>query len=180
MEKAAIERYVEDRYKVQMNYYKTTAAQNQKKYKRVQWVLIILSALIPVFAALRVIKIGLANNEVTIDLNNLVLIMSCTVAILTAGLKTFDYQELWISYRTTYEKLKPEIYYYNFGIGPYGGEIINKDSIFVTRIEAILTSEHSNWPPLVKAETKNNDKSSEHTLAKNNVTTDVHDDACSP
>jgi hypothetical protein len=72
------------------------------------------------------------------------------VAILTTGLKTFQYQELWVTYRATYEQLKPEIHYYNFGVGPYGEDGINKESLFINRVETILDKEHQGWPPAKK------------------------------
>jgi len=52
MDKAAFDDYVESRYKKQMEIYSKASAKNQKKYKRFQWILIILSALTPVLAAL--------------------------------------------------------------------------------------------------------------------------------
>lgn len=146
MDKAAFDTYLQERYNNQMTYYSNAAGKNQKKYRRFQWILIVLSALTPVLAALsgRPINIGgVAHNW---DLQIFVVIISAIVAILTTGLKTFNYQELWITYRTTYEKLKPEIYYYNFSIGPYSGTMVDKESLFVTRIEAMLDAEHNQWP----------------------------------
>ncbi|MXV53166.1 DUF4231 domain-containing protein [Pedobacter sp. HMF7647] len=147
MEKEIFEKYVEERYKGQMDYYKNASARNQKRYQQFQWVLIILSALTPVFAALRVGKIGAPGLTSAVDLNVVVLIISSIVAILTTGLKTFNYQELWVNARATYEKLKPEIHYYNFNIGPYGVTGVDKESVFVTRVEEMLTNEHNQWPP---------------------------------
>lgn len=150
MDKANFENYLAERYEKQLTYYNESAALNQRKYKRFQWVLIILSALTPVLAALNGIRLDSAANAPVINLNILVVIVSGTVAILTTGLKTFNYQELWVNYRSTYEKLKPEIYYYNFNIGPYATTDIDKQSLFVTRIEAMLDMEHTQWPPAKK------------------------------
>ncbi len=68
------------------------------------------------------------------------------VTILTAGLKTFQYQELWVNYRATIEQLKPEIFYYKFHVGDYGQAGVDKESLFVTRVEQILNKEHDLWP----------------------------------
>jgi len=141
MDKETFTQYLENRYQKQMEYYSKTSAKNQDKYKNFQWVLIILSALTPVLAAL---------DGKWFSLQIAVVITSAIVAILTTGLKTFQYQELWVNYRATYEQLKPEIHYYNFNIGPYGGEGIDKESLFVTRIEKILDKEHQGWPPSKK------------------------------
>jgi hypothetical protein len=141
MDKAVFDDYVKSRYYDQMKFYDDSAIKNQKKYKQFQWILIILSAITPVLVALI---------DKCPQLQIFVVIISAVVAILTTGLKTFSYQELWITYRATFEKLKPEIYYHNFGAGPYAATDIDRESLFVTRVEAILGAEHSQWPPAKK------------------------------
>ena len=141
MKNEEFDQYVNDRYQGQMAYYSKSSGKNQKKYKRYQWVLIIFSAITPVLAALISMWPVL---QIT------VVVTSALVAILTTGLKTFQYQELWVTYRATYEQLKPEIHYYNFGVGPYGEEGIDKESLFITRVETILDKEHQGWPPAKK------------------------------
>ena len=133
--------YVENRYKDQLSYYSKAADKNQKKYKQFQWVLIILSALTPILAAFF---------DRWPDLQIPVVIISAIVAIITAGLKTFQYQEMWVNYRATNELLKPEIYYYNFSVGPYAEEGVDKETLFVSRVERILDKEHINWPVVKK------------------------------
>ena len=133
--------YLENRYKNQVAYYSRSSAKNQTRYKQFQWVLIVLSAATPILAAFNPEKMQLA-----------VVIISAVVAILTAGLKTFQYQELWINYRATNELLKPEIYYYKFGVGPYAEQGIDKERLFVSRVESILDKEHVNWPAAKKLE----------------------------
>lgn len=139
---AAFKEYVENRYKDQMAYYSKSASKNQKRYKLFQWILIVLSAATPVMAAL---------DEQWVDMQIPVVIVSSAVAILTAGLKTFQYQELWVKYRTTNELLKPEIHYYNFGVGPYAEEEVDREMLFVSRVETILDKEHISWPLIKKA-----------------------------
>ncbi|MEO8151227.1 MAG: DUF4231 domain-containing protein [Bacteroidia bacterium] len=141
MEKEAFEKYLQERYYDQMNYYDKKSGFNQTRYKKFQWVLIVLSALTPVLAAL---------DGKWMNLQMAVVITSAIVAILTTGLKTFQYQELWVTYRATQEQLKPEIYYYRFNIGPYAEASIDKESLFVTRVESILDKEHAGWPPAKK------------------------------
>ena len=122
MDKAVFDEYVENRYKKQMAYYSNASAKNQKKYKLFQWILIILSAVTPVLAAMNGLTLSHAEQIYTIGsqvIQILLVVVSSIVAILTTGLKTFQYQDLWVNYRATYEQLKPEIYYYEFNIGPY-------------------------------------------------------------
>jgi len=141
MDKEVFKDYVENRYKDQMAYYCKSAGRNQKKYKQFQWILIIFSAITPILAAL---------DGKWFSTQIAVVAISALVAILTTGLKTFQYQETWVSYRTTNELLKPEIYYYNFGVGPYAEEGIDKETLFVSRVETILDKEHINWPTAKK------------------------------
>jgi hypothetical protein len=141
MDKKTFDEYVEKRYKDQVAYYDSAAGKNQKRYKLFQWVLIVFAAVTPVLAAL---------DEKWADLHVPVIVISSLVAILSAGLKTFQYQELWISYRASNELLKPEIYYYRFSVGPYAEEGIDKETLFVSRVEAILDKEHINWPAAKK------------------------------
>ena len=162
MDKALFDDYVTNRYKAQMEYYRNSAQKNQKKYKTLQWVLIVLSALTPVLAALNGINWSHDTNANPPDANTssiishlvqiLLVVIASIVAILTTGLKTFRYQDLWVIYRATYEQLKPEFYYYEFNIGPYGAANADKESIFVTHVEAILSNEHGQWKPTAKLE----------------------------
>ncbi len=159
MDKTIFDQYVQERYLKQLEYYSKLSAKNQGKYNKFQWILIILSALTPVFAALGSFKPDLIGGiDLKSTLNLMVIVVSVIVAILTTGLKTFNYQELWASYRSTYELLKPEIHYYNFNVGPYGATGVDKESLFVTRIEGVLNAEHVNWPP-AKKQTDQKDKS---------------------
>jgi len=141
MDKEVFKDYVENRYKNQMSYYSKASGKNQKRYKQFQWVLIIFSAITPILAAF---------DGKWVSLQIPVVFVSAIVAILTAGLKTFQYQEMWANYRATNELLKPEIYYYNFSVGPYAEEGIDKETLFVSRVETILDKEHINWPVVKK------------------------------
>lgn len=138
MDKATFNEYLEKRYYEQLSYYDSSSKKNQRRYKNIQWVLIILSTLTTILAALPKTE--------GFDFKYLIVISAALVTILTSGLKTFQYQELWITYRSTMEQLKPEIYYYNFGVGDYGKPAADKECLFVTRIEQILSKEHTEWP----------------------------------
>ncbi|MBK6483126.1 MAG: DUF4231 domain-containing protein [Chitinophagaceae bacterium] len=149
MNKTNFEDYLKNRYEDQMNYYSKKAAENKDKYRKYQWALIILSALTPVIAALDSIpiKLDFINVDISVQTKMIVVTISAIVAILTTGLKTFNYFELWVTYRRTNEELKREIYYYNFYVGPYGLPDINRESLFVMQVENILDKEHGQWAP---------------------------------
>ena len=168
MDKALFDEYVESRYKKQMQYYDSASAKNQKKYKSYQWILIILSAVTPVLAAMSGLTITHEEKIYTLGsqvLQILLVVVSSVVAILTTGLKTFQYQDLWVNYRATYEQLKPEIHYYEFNIGPYSVAGVDKESVFVARVEAILNAEHVQWPVAKKLQDAQN-KTANKEMAK--------------
>ena len=148
MDSESFKEYLKNRYYDQLNYYEEASGKNQKRYKYIQWVLIVLSALTPVLASIN------KNN----DIQFVVIIVSAIVAILTTGMKTFQYQELWITYRATCEQLKPEIHYYNYNVGPYGEPNVNKEALFISRVEAILDKEHQAWPPANKLKEENKEE----------------------
>jgi len=165
MDKEAFDHYLKDRYEGQMGYYKSANRKNQKKYRYFQWILIVLSAIAPVLTAL-ITKWP--------ELQIAVVVITALVAILTTGLKTFQYQELWVNYRATYEQLKPEIHYYNFSVGPYGEAGVDKESLFVARVETILDKEHQGWPPAKKIkEDRNQDENSATPPANSENLTDA-------
>ncbi len=144
----AFNEYLEKRYYDQLKFYHDASGKNQKRYKTFQWVLIILSTLTTILAAL-------PKNE-NFDIQFVVVLSAASVAISTAGLKTFQYQELWVNYRSTIEQLKPEIYYNNFNVGDYGLPGIDKESTFVFRVEQILNKEHDGSPAAKKLQEQSN------------------------
>ena len=70
--------------------------------------------------------------------------MAALVAISTAALKTFKYQENWISYRTTAETLKKEIHFYEATIQGYEN-VEDKEALFVERVESLISRENTFW-----------------------------------
>ena len=175
MDKITFNEYVETRYNGQLQFYSNKSALNQKRYKKYQWVLIILSATTPVLAALSGPSLGLTEKIPLAgpSLQVLLIVISAVVAILTTGLKTFDYQQLWITYRSTYEKLKPEIHYYNFSVGPYGAKGVDKETLFVTRVEAILGAEHMQWAPPKLLQDNQNQQPQDAAVAPDQGSTEV-------
>lgn len=138
MDSATFAKYLTERYQDQLNYYEGASGKNQRKYKYFQWALII-------FSTLTTILVALPKPE-KFDTQYVIVGTAAIVTILTSALKTFQYQELWVTYRSTIERLKPEIYYYTFNVGDYGQSGVDKETLFVTRVEGILGKEHDAWP----------------------------------
>ena len=138
METTAFIEYLDKRYKGQLEHYSAASRKNKKRYNNFQWILIILSTLTTILAA-----VPLDDYKA---FRYVIVVSAGLVAILTAGLKTFKYEELWVNHRSTTEQLKPEIYKYQFNVGGYGIPGVDKETLFVSEVEKILAKEHYSWP----------------------------------
>jgi hypothetical protein len=144
MDQDAFSQYLKDRYEDQIDWYDRKAARNQTIYRWMQWTLIVLAAITPILIELDLKPLGWLQWAT---------LTSAIVAILTAGMKTFKYQENWINYRTTCETLRKERYFYDAGLGDYGTEK-DKEAIFVERVESLISRENTMWVSTHKAEPK--------------------------
>ena len=138
MDQQNFDDYLKNRYWDQINYYEVKAGQNQRIYRYLQWMLIILAALTPALIELDL------NALFGKGLGHIATLTSVTVAILTAALKTFKYQENWINYRTTCETLKKERYFYEAGLGDYQNSD-DRQAQFIDRVEALISRENTLW-----------------------------------
>src|SRR5262245_26870307 len=97
MEQTKFDEYVNGRYTGKITWYDIRAVRNKRFYLVLQSAVIALSASIPVL----VVSLGESYKWLNAGLGVL-------LAIGTAGLKTFKFQENWINYRSTAETLKRE------------------------------------------------------------------------
>ena len=147
MDQTTFSKYVEDRYVDQVNWYDGKARENQTKYRRLQWVLIILAAMTPALIELDL------NELIGKGFGHLATVTAGVVAILTAAMKTFKYQENWINYRTTCEALRREKYYLDGAIGEYKNTA-NKEALFIERAEGLMARENTLWISTQKSDSK--------------------------
>jgi len=133
MDKDKFEDYIKSRYRKEISWYDNKAIWNHRAYQVFQWAAIILSAST---AVLVVIGDG--------PLKWFAVVIAVLVAISTAALKTFKYQENWISYRTTCETLRKEYHYYEAGIHGYE-DVDDKEALFVDRVESLISRENTLW-----------------------------------
>lgn len=133
MDKTNFDKYLKDRYEGQINWYETKSAKNKKYYTFFQWGVIVLSAILPVLVVL-----------LTHELKWVTATIAAILAIGTAGLKTFKFQENWVNYRTIAETLKKERYFYEAELDDYK-DTSDKESLFVERVESLISREHSLW-----------------------------------
>ena len=127
------EEYLKERYQDQIEWYSKKSSQNKRYYQRFQWIIIVISASLPG----RILIIPAKWEFITV-------LFSVVLAITTAAVKTFRFQENWINYRTVAEALKKEKHYYNAGAIEYA-TAENKKQLFVERVEALISRENSLW-----------------------------------
>lgn len=133
MDKDQFNSYLESRYRKETDWYDKKAIWHHKIYQIFQWTAIILSVFTPV---LILVGDGLVRW--------FAVAIAVLVAISTAALKTFKYQENWINYRTTCETLKKEYYFYEAGIQGYEG-VEDKEALFIQRVESLISRENTLW-----------------------------------
>ena len=131
MEEERFEEYLKERYEVQVKWYDNRASQNRQYYQWFQWAVIITAAFVPVLVVLMPFKWITA-------------ILSTVLAIAATALKTFKFQENWISYRTIAETLKKEKSYYDARAVEYA-TAEDKKQLFVERVEALISRENTLW-----------------------------------
>ena len=123
-----------NRYQDQINWYDSKAVKSKHFYNVFQWGVIILSAISPILVVTltespwKWVAVG----------------VTVLLAIGTAGLKGFKYQENWINYRSVAEALKKEKYFYAAGVDDYAN-LSDKEATFVKRVEALISGENSIW-----------------------------------
>lgn len=147
MEQEKFSEYLKDRYEDQIGWYDRKAADNQRIFKWLQWAVIVLAAITPILIELKLA--GLFGHVPTLT--------SAIVAILTAGLSTFKYQEHWINYRTTCEALRKEKHFYDAELGDYR-TADDKAGLFVGRVENLISRENTMWVSTQKTESKSEEQ----------------------
>ena len=155
MDKDSFEKYLKDRYFPEVDWYDQKSMINQKKYKILQFGLIILSSLTPVLIFIEKLEM---TKEIT-WLFWLPAITAVLVAIFAALIKTFNYQENWLDYRTTCETLRKEKYLYDAKVGEYKGSI-EPEALFVERVESLISRENTLWLATQKTDEKKKNSSS--------------------
>ena len=142
MEEEVFEKYLKERYECQVKWYDKRSSQNKWYSQVFQWTAIIISASIPVLVASMS------------DWKWPAIVLAIVLAIATAALKTFKFEENWISYRTVAETLKKEKYYYDARATEYA-TAEDRKRLFVERVEALISSENTLWMAI---QTKKEDK----------------------
>ncbi len=138
MDKKRFQKYLQERYYIEIKWYDSKSLWNHSVYKWFQGMLIILSTITPVLILLSIMF------PVYSILRASPVITAVAVAIITASLKTFKFQENWINYRTICETLKKEIHFYEAKIDVYADNDDN-EALFVERVESLISRENTLW-----------------------------------
>jgi len=149
VEPEAFKEYITDRYEDQINWYEMKASSNKRYYQIFQWVVIILSAVTPALVVLSSPDILSTQNIFRPWIWGAAIVVSTLLAIGTAGVKTFKFQENWTNYRATAERLIQEKIFYDANVGDYG-HVESKQTLFVERVEALLSGENAKWSEVQK------------------------------
>ena len=129
--------YIAQRLDDQIRWYDLKSVSNQRWYKGLRMIQFTAAALIPFLTGF---------TEPAKPVWNLTVgLLGVLIAIITAMLDLYRFQEHWIEYRTTSESLKKEKLLFLTESEPYRNESPTKFQLFVQRVEALISKENSNW-----------------------------------
>ena len=131
--------YLQDRLEDQIDWYSKKSQTNQKWFKNLRLLEIVLATLIPFLAG---IGDALPCHQIIIGGIGVVIAISAGLAAIN------KYQENWIQYRTTAESLKHEKYLYKTKCKPYDSD--GSLQILVQNVENLISKENSHWSKLSK------------------------------
>jgi hypothetical protein len=69
--------------------------------------------------------------------------LAAVIVVLEGAQQVYQFQEHWITYRSTAEALKHERYLYLAQAGPYAGD--DRHSQLAERLEGLISQEHTKW-----------------------------------
>ncbi len=133
--KITSEDYLKNRLDEQIEWYGKKSVWNQKCFKRLRLVEIVAAAMIPFLTA----YISDDGDWLKWVVGGLGLIIAVFSGI--AGL--YKFQENWLTYRSSAERLIQERYLFSTGAEPYDGD--NPFKLLVKRVEATLAHENKQW-----------------------------------
>ena len=134
--------YIKNRLDDQISWYSRKASTNKAFHHWTKGLIIFFSAIIPLVAGI----------EFQHLIKNIILgILGSFIAILSGLSGLLKFQEKWTEYRTTSETLKHEKILFQTRTGPYDEES-DSFKLLVTRIENLVSKEHSAWSQYINKE----------------------------
>ena len=143
------DKYFNERLDPQIKWYDEKSVANQKWFKRLQIIVISVSATIPFISGYI--------DESTLFLKIIIGALGLIIAAITSVLGLYKFQENWLEYRNTCESLRQEKYLFLTGVEPYNIE--QAFPFFVQRVEDLMTQEQTKWSGLMRnSDNKTRDK----------------------
>lgn len=129
--------YVKKRHEDQLTYYSNKASDQQRYYRWVRWLVIILSAFTPIL-------IAISQWSYFEEYKTLVLlfsvVFSALVAIASSAAQAFRFHDEWVQKRKVSEMLKREKFRFDTQTGAYANAKCAR-KLFVDNVEAILEND---------------------------------------
>ena len=119
-----------DRLEDQIGWYSRKSRENQRLYKWLKLLEIAVAASLPVVAAV--------HSPVWVTGG-----LGAVIVVLEGAQHLYQFQEHWITYRSTAEALKHERYLYLAHAAHYGGD--DPHSQLAERLEGLISQEHAKW-----------------------------------
>jgi hypothetical protein len=119
-----------DRLEDQIGWYDRKSGENQRLYKWLKLLEIAVAAALPVVAAV--------HSPVWVTGG-----LAAVIVVLEGAQHLYQYQEHWITYRSTAEALTHERYLYLAQAGPYAGD--DRHDQLAERLEGLISQEHAKW-----------------------------------
>lgn len=138
--------YIAKRIDDQIKWYSQKSQWNQKRYKRLKTIIIVLSVSIPFLT-------GMIGEDQSIAFWLKIIIGTCGV-IIAAGegiLSLQKYQDNWTEYRIAAETLKREKLLFQTQSGPYRDQQASLQNL-VERVENFTENENKSWLQYIKVE----------------------------
>lgn len=126
--------YLDQRLEDQIKWYDNKSRKAQGNYKFIRVGEIVCAASIPLLSGLSVAR------EVTVPLTGF---LGAAVAVMTALLGLYQFQEHWIEYRTTCEALRHEKFLFLTRTAPYN--VPDPFALLVQRVESFISKENVTW-----------------------------------
>ena len=114
----------------QIGWYDRKSMDSQRRYKWLKLLELAVAASLPVVAAM--------DSPVWVTGG-----LAAVIVVLEGGQHLYQFQEHWITYRSTAEALKHERFLYLAEAGPYVGEDRHRE--LAERLEGLVSQEHAKW-----------------------------------
>jgi hypothetical protein len=120
-----------ERLEDQIRWYDERSRAGQRNFKLLKGIQLLAAATIPAVA--------------TLDLHAAVpASLGAAIVVVEGFLQLNQYQQNWITYRSTCEALKHEKYLFLGHAGPYAG-VQDPRALLADRIEGLISQEHAKW-----------------------------------